>query len=76
MESWKKKCGSGSIRPFLKGQANAEMLKKNDKAIQIPQELGKCQLRSNRGEKQYLSSCCGLTSEVDKCVDCLGLPSV
>ena len=48
----KKAAGVLVYTAFLKGQADAENLQKNDEAIQIPQELGKCQLRSNIGEKQ------------------------
>lgn len=43
---------AGVCRLFLKVMLMLEIYKKNDEAIQIPQELGKCQLNSNREEKQ------------------------
>lgn len=47
----KHNCGSAGV--FLKVMLMLEIYqKKNDEAIQIPQELGKCQLNSNREEKQ------------------------
>lgn len=62
-----------NCRSVFKGHADAGNLQKNDEAIQIPRERGKCQLNSNREEKQRLSSCRGLTGEADKYVDGTGI---